>query len=161
MRKNTLYIHGLDSSLNNDKMIEIGEFGGVTGLHLNYRTLEDPFKVLDNEIVEKKITHIIGSSLGGYLGFYLAHKHQLPCLLFNPALSNRTVTVPVEEHKLVCPQRIIVLGMKDDILNPVETINFLKEDRFLAKEEELIINQNLEHQIPMPVFKKAVSYFLS
>ena len=157
---NTLYIHGLDSSPNNAKMIAIGEYGGVKGLHLNYRKQADAFQLLDKAIIENEITHIVGSSMGGYLGFYLAHKHQLPCLLFNPALTERSVQLEVEKVDNECPERIIVLGIKDEIVNPNDTMRFLEKTEFIATKHELILNQTLEHQIPLDVFRKAVQYFL-
>lgn len=155
-----LYIHGLDSSPNEAKMAEIEKHGNAIGLHLNYREQVDAFQILSKTIEENNITHIIGSSMGGYLGFYLAHKYQLPCLLFNPALSQRSVEVGVERLKQECPKRLIVLGMKDEVVDPKETIDFLDSSPYVALEQEVIHNQNLEHQIPLDVFSKAVQYFL-
>lgn len=155
----TLYIHGLDSSPKPAKMKAIERFSPVSGLHLNYREQKDAFRKLCQHVEEMGITHLIGSSMGGYLGFYLAHTYGLPCLLFNPALASRSVEVPVELNHKEVPRRLIVLGMLDQVVNPGGTLGFLSDSSFPANSQEIILNRELAHQIPQDVFEKGVNYF--
>ncbi len=155
----TLYIHGLDSSPKPAKMKAIERFSPVSGLHLNYREQKDAFRKLCQHVEENGITHLIGSSMGGYLGFYLAHAYGLPCLLFNPALAGRSVEVPVEMNHQEVPRRLIVLGMQDVVVNPGGTLGFLSDSSFPANSQEIILNRELAHQIPQDVFRKGINYF--
>jgi hypothetical protein len=51
--------------------------------------------------------------------------------------------------------------MKDDIVNPQDTMYFIKESNFKACEQEIILNNTLEHQIPLNVFKRMINLFLA
>lgn len=144
---NILYIHGLDSSPKPSKVALLKQYGSVTALHLNYRDQKDAFSILDHEIRKSKSTHIVGSSMGGYLGFWLAEKHKLPCLLFNPALVKRTIELEVEKHTNQCPKRLIVLGELDTIVNPYETIKFLKTTPHNNVIQSILLASNMAHQI--------------
>ncbi len=66
-----LYIHGLDSKPNPTKLKIIESFGcKVLAQHINYRSTPNAFALLDKYIVDNKIEFIIGSSLGGRLGYW-------------------------------------------------------------------------------------------
>lgn len=82
---NILYLHGLDSSLNESKRAVLEDYGDVFAPDINYR--EDPNKMqrLIVEFKDLNIEVIIGSSLGGFMGYHLADAFQVPTLVFNPA----------------------------------------------------------------------------
>jgi len=81
-----LYIHGLDSSPNMERIQFLEKLGHeVFALHLDYRNEPKTVELLSHLIEDKEIDYIVGSSLGGYLGFWLSEKYCLPSLLFNPA----------------------------------------------------------------------------
>lgn len=157
---NTLYIHGLDSSPRPDKLAVIRTWSEVEGLHLDYRHQPDSFNVLSSVIVENKISHIVGSSMGGYLGYWLAKRHGIPALLFNPALNMNSIGLNVDVKGSEIPELVIVTGMLDDVVDPVDTAKFLKQQQ--AHEHILLLKcEELGHQIDMDTFQKFVDFFYS
>ncbi len=84
----TLYIHGLDSYPVPEKTQIMKDAGlTVVALHINYREQLAVYETLKDTSIRKKVKFIIGSSLGGYLAYWLAEDLGLPCLLFNPAMT--------------------------------------------------------------------------
>ena len=158
---NILYIHGLDSSPKPEKIGVLKQYGRVVGLHLDYKKEENPFKLLNDTILNENISHIVGSSLGGFLGFWLGEKNSLPCLLFNPALGMRSIDVQVERNYNKCPKRIIVLGEQDDVVLPYHTIEFLRPFSRKKTHQEIIIDSTMEHRISDENFVKYVRYFFN
>ena len=158
---NILYIHGLDSSPKPEKIEVLKQYGSVVGLHLDYKKEENPFKLLNDTIENENISHIVGSSLGGFLGFWLGEKNSLPCLLFNPALGMRSIDVQVERNYNKCPKRLIVLGEQDDVVLPYHTIEFLRPFSRKKTQQEIIIDSTMEHRISDENFVKYVRYFFN
>jgi len=158
---NILYIHGLDSSPKPEKIEVLKQYGRVVGLHLDYKKEENPFKLLNDTILNENISHIVGSSLGGFLGFWLGEKNSLPCLLFNPALGMRSIDVQVERNYNKCPKRLIVLGEQDDVVLPYHTIEFLRPFSRKKTQQEIIIDSTMEHRISDENFVKYVRYFFN
>ncbi|MCF6243409.1 MAG: hypothetical protein L3J43_00040 [Sulfurovum sp.] len=82
-----LFLHGFSSCGrgNKSKMLKayFGE-GGVIAKDLPYAPLE-AIEALDKIILSEKIDLLIGSSLGGFYATYLAEKHRLKAVLFNPS----------------------------------------------------------------------------
>lgn len=158
---NILYIHGLDSSPKPEKIELLKQYGSAVGLHLDYKKEENPFKLLNDTILNENISHIVGSSLGGFLGFWLGEKNSLPCLLFNPALGMRSIDVQVERNYNKCPKRLIVLGEQDDVVLPYHTIEFLRPFSRKKTQQEIIIDSTMEHRISDENFVKYVRYFFN
>ena len=158
---NILYIHGLDSSPKPEKIEVLKQYGSVVGLHLDYKKEENPFKLLNDTIENENISHIVGSSLGGFLGFWLGEKNSLPCLLFNPALGMRSIDVQVERNYNKCPKRLIVLGEQDDVVLPYHTIEFLRPFNRKKTQQEISIDSTMEHRISDENFVKYVRYFFN
>jgi predicted esterase YcpF (UPF0227 family) len=89
---NCLYIHGLDSSPLKEKLdILKGAGMNVFALHIDYRNQKNSYDLLENFAKKNEINFIVGSSLGGYIGFWLAEQLGIPCLLLNPALAYRSI----------------------------------------------------------------------
>ena len=158
---NILYIHGLDSSPKPEKIGVLKQYGRVVGLHLDYKKEENPFKLLNDTILNENISHIVGSSLGGFLGFWLGEKNSLPCLLFNPALGMRSIDLQVERNYNKCPKRLIVLGEQDDVVLPYHTIEFLRPFSRKKTQQEIIIDSTMEHRISDENFVKYVRCFFN
>jgi len=157
----TLYIHGLDSYPVPEKTKIMKKAGlSVVALHINYREKLGVYETLKDRILRKKIDFIIGSSLGGYLGYWLAEDTGIPCLLLNPAMEYTDVfysKIPtIEEYK--CPARFIVLGAKDDSVDSKKSLKFFK-----AKEKEIPVQRIvtcdwLGHKIDFDTFGGMVNW---
>jgi len=112
----TLYIHGLDSYPSQERLNILKEYNiDPIALHLNYREKLGIYETLKDTIIRKNVKFIVGSSLGGYLGFLLSADMGIPCLLFNPAMNYKGKvfysTMPeIKELNNSC--RFIVLGAK-------------------------------------------------
>ena len=155
----TLYIHGLDSSPKPEKIRLIKPYSNVSALHLDYKNQPDSFEILSALIQKEAITHIIGSSLGGYLGFWLGEKYGLPVLLFNPAIGmqNKELNIFIKQGQ--CPYRIIVLGAKDDRVPPNMTYDFLKKYDHNHTTQRIVECNKLGHQIDLQTFEEFVVSF--
>ena len=159
MQDTTLYIHGLDSSPKAEKLACIQKHSQTKALHLDYRNTPDAFDVLSNLIEKEGVTHIVGSSFGGFLGFWLAEKYGLPCLLFNPAIGMKTIEMKHEQHFGNCPQRLVIIGQKDNVVLPETTLRFLDSHPSSNRTQRIVLCNNLEHQIDLSTFGEFVDYF--
>ena len=150
-----LYIHGLGSSPKSEKMDLMKSHGEVVALHLDYTTCTNAFQLLSKTIQKEQITAIVGSSMGGLLGFWLAEEHSLPCLLFNPAISKEYTdySLGIEKQALGnCPQRFVVLGQQDEVVDPQATFYYLTKNTPSSTEQRLLWCSTLAHQIPDDFF---------
>jgi len=156
----TIYIHGLDSSpriekiniLTNNKLV-------VSALHLNYREEKNAYEKIKKAAIDTESQFIIGSSLGGFIGYWLSHELKIPCLLFNPALhykANFGWTIPTIKEK-GCPLRLVALGAKDEIVDPVKNWEYLNQNK--DKTMQKIIQCNwLAHEIDLNSFAEIVHW---
>ena len=154
----TLYIHGLESSPKKKKIEIIEKHSIVHALHLDYQNQPESFNILSKLIVNKDINCIIGSSFGGMLGYWLAEKHKIPALLFNPALLIDKSVIHFEVNHNLSPYKLIILGKKDKIVDPLFTTRFLNKN-LIEKNYELIECEELEHKIDLNTFKEKCEYF--
>jgi len=157
----TLYIHGLESFPVPEK-IEIMQKLGLedTALHLDYFLKPDSFEILKNEAKKNNVEFIIGSSYGGYLGYWLAEDLGLPCLLFNPAMAYKTeleMNIP-EILNLKCPERYVVLGVNDDVVDPLANAKFMKNNDRKNIIQKVISCHWLGHQIDFDTFEMMVKW---
>ena len=154
-----LYLHGLDSSLNDEKRIILEKYGLVYSPQINYRKDKNSIATLIAEHQNNNINTVIGSSMGGFAAYYIADALQRPALLFNPALAYRSVAqeIPMIEN-LKSNLKHIVLGAKDEIIDPKTTMKFLATsigiDNYTIK-----IRQDLAHRIPEEIFEEEVKAF--
>jgi predicted esterase YcpF (UPF0227 family) len=158
-----LYIHGLGSSPKPEKMDLMKVHGEVVALHLDYITCTNAFQVLSETIQKEHITAIVGSSMGGLLGFWLAEQHALPCLLFNPAISKEYTNYPlgIQQRELGdCPKRLVVLGQRDEVVDPQVTFHYLTKNTPSSTEQRLLWCSALEHQIADDFFGEMIKDWL-
>ena len=147
-----LYIHGLDSSPNPDRIGWLEQEGHqVEALHLDSRNEPDTYNLLRK--VARQCEFIVGSSLGGRLGYWLAEELGLPCLLYNPALA---LEIPglSENHTgpIGSPERYVVLGDLDDVVDPEETWKWLRMNDSPNGKQRVIRCQWLGHQIDQQTY---------
>ncbi len=161
---NTLYIHGLDSFPVPEKKKIMSRAGlDVVALHINYRQKLGVYETLKDAILQKKIKFIIGSSLGGFLGYWLAEDTGLPCLLFNPVMNAKNQvfysTIPKIDD-LKCPARYVVLGAKDDLLDSKKTLDILNKKKRTGIHQQIVTCEWLGHQIDFFTFDEMINWAL-
>lgn len=155
-----LYLHGLDGSLSEEKRVALEMFGEVTAPQLCYRK--------NNRIVEylfesfQSVDVIIGSSMGGYAGYFLSLLMNLPALFFNPALPYKHTVqfvpkVTTERTKFTK----IVIGKKDDTIIASDNLNFLMNTLNVNDNVKISILNELEHRIPVDIFYKELNLFFT
>jgi uncharacterized protein len=158
---NILYLHGLDSNLSDEKRQILEKFGKVIAPNLDYRENVNSIDFLFNEYKNENIDAIIGSSMGGFAGFYLSKMFQVPALLFNPALPYRTSVLQnipniEQEHSYLLQ---IVIGNQDDVILAKDNIEFISKLFPFNCDFRLHINKELGHGIPIDVFENEIKLF--
>ncbi len=153
--------HGLESTINQNKREILEEYGEVIAPILDYKNNSNIYNLLSNQIIDEKIDIIIGSSLGGFMGYYLSENFNKPSLLFNPALPYRSVNQIINEK--INPEKevfkYIVLGRLDNIVKFEDNLDFLIKNTINYTSLEIKIINNLEHRIPLEIFKKEIRHF--
>lgn len=151
-----LYIHGFQSSPLPEKVKALEEiFGEVIAPHIDWEDdtrRQGLFQDLDNVIINEGVTHVIGSSMGGQMAFYLATKNNIDALCFNPAFGLIYNDLGYELNKDFDSNLMIVLGINDDVVDPERTNEFLRSNNIYYK--VLLVNEQIGHQISLPVFIK-------
>ncbi|MEZ5194906.1 MAG: YqiA/YcfP family alpha/beta fold hydrolase [Bacteroidales bacterium] len=161
----TLYIHGLDSYPKIEKIDILKKHHlDPVALHLNYREKLGFYETLKETAIRKNVKFIVGSSLGGYLGFLLAAELGIPCLLFNPAMEYKekifySFMPTIEEFK--SPNCFVVLGEWDKTVNPEETKKTLKEYQHNGLKSKIITCEWLGHEIDLDTFEEMLSWALT
>lgn len=159
---NILYLHGLDGSLSNEKRKILEKFGSVIGPQLCYRNENRIVDFLYKEYKDSNIDVIIGSSMGGYSGYFLSLKMNLPGLFFNPALPYRNVVQFVPKIQILRKKYVkIVIGRKDDIILANDNLNFLMNTLNDDDNVKISIINKLEHRIPADIFEKEIEIFFT
>lgn len=156
---NCLYIHGLHSNVNEEKVaIMRNYFPKVTARHFIYHDTPDCFDILQQMCSEGAVDFIIGSSFGGYLGFYLSRELGLPALLFNPAVAFRSQDAFFirEECEKPSPFACFIIGQQDDVIPPESTDKFLRENP-VEDRIEVIRCSWLGHRIDLRTFDAMVA----
>ena len=150
--KKILYLHGLESSNVGDKVDFLKENAIVIAPSIDYSkpSLEEELLY----IVEKFSPDlIIGSSMGGFVGMMIANRYNIECILFNPAIHSRPMEPNLKslqyddiKHSF---NPIVILGMEDDVINPLISKEMLDDALSYCNIEEV---EGLGHRIPFDVF---------
>ena len=157
-----LYLHGLDGSLSKEKRSILEQYGKVKAPHLDYREHPNIFKMLTENYSNSDFNCIIGSSMGGFLGYHISNIWNTPSLLFNPALAYRSVHQHVPNYKLRDKNfKTLVLGVDDDIIRPVSTLDFISHQLEANINFNIKICQDLAHRIPIHKFNEEVTLFFN
>lgn len=158
---NILYLHGLSSSgLNSEKRKILEKYGKVFSPAIDYRTEPNSITLLAEQYKDEKIHAVIGSSMGGFIGYYIADAYQIPSLLFNPALASRAVyqRIPTYKNPYLSFKQI-VLAANDDVVDPKETLVFLSKTLQQYTDYHIHIRQDIKHRIPADIFEQEVKMF--
>lgn len=126
------------------------------------------FPYLEKIIEDEKIDLIIGYSAGGYPGFYLCNKYKINGIHFNPSMASTSEaptlqTLPIEYKEMeIFNNQSIIIGEDDCLMNGgVDghlVQEFLYENNFKG---DIIVIPNVEHIIPLELFKVAFDYYRS
>ncbi len=159
----TLYIHGLDSFPVPEKLAILEKAGMDTvALHLDYRTENNSYRILKDFALKEEVEFIVGSSLGGYMGYWLGEELGLPCLLFNPAMSYseslKEYMPEITTQK--CPARFVVIGAWDDTVDPQQNVRFFRDHNHGDCYQRVLVCEWLEHQIDFISFEEMVHWAL-
>ncbi len=160
---NILYIHGLDSKLSAEKKAILEGFGEVYAPDLDFYTNENAIETIVDYYPDLEIDIVMGSSMGGFAGYYVANILDKPALLFNPALEKRTVEqgIPGRAAKKNNKFKHIVIGQIDEVVRPQDTLNFMMRNFNPETDLHLHLVPGLGHNIPVPFFEKEVKAFFS
>jgi len=157
---NILYLHGLLGSLNVEKRKCLEVHGQVIAPQIPYESEKDCISWLFQTYKNKQIDVIIGSSLGGFAGYYLSQLLQKPTLLFNPALAARSVEQHIPEIEIPHQHSLhLILGANDDVVDPKKTLKFIAEHFPATQNYFLQIKKGLSHRIPISVFENSITTF--
>lgn len=158
-----LYLHGLESKLSEQKREVLERFGTVIASDLDYYNNPDVFGSLLKGNEEQKFDVVIGSSMGGFMGYYLANTISCPALLFNPALPHRPVpqNVPAINPLYAASLLHFALGGQDDIIKAKDNLKWLSENRLSNNEIKISIHSKMGHPIPLDAFKLEVTEFFN
>ncbi len=159
--KKILYLHGLDSKPNEEKIaiLENGFGLAVIAPKLDYYASEGSTQLFDSlceRIRKLRIDGIVGSSFGGFMGFYLSSQFNIPAYLFNPALHSRAIDVKVEYPKN-SPQKVIFLGKHDDVIDPERTKKFLVDHDY---KNYFVVEEDFGHALPVEVFRELLRRYM-
>ena len=145
--QSVLYFHGLESQPGGLKVEYLNQnFDFVDAPAMDYRK-KDLFEDWLEYVKTEKPDLIIGSSMGGYFAHALASHTGIPVLLFNPALHNRSFDVEGVYLGEFKPEGKVILGKKDDVIDPSITKAMLKDSNLEIEEIK-----EMEHRIPLDIF---------
>ena len=155
-----LYLHGLDSLLQDDRRNVLSHYGEIFAPTINYRNAPNLFDELQNQYASADV--LIGSSLGGLVVYYLAQKLGKPCLLFNPALTHRhEMPFNPQPNPDYAAYMQVVIGLQDSVIAPWESLAILREDMNSLPNVTIHLINTMEHSYPIEIFEKEVKHFFA
>ncbi len=154
----TLYIHGLDGHLSDDKRNFLSKHTEVISPLMDYRANPNAYYDLLAIAKQENVNFIFGTSMGGCMGYYLSLHLKLQALLFNPALPFRSVGIDLPtDNQIRSTYLRVVIGGQDDIINPLNNLTWITEIE--KGEMDIIWRNTLGHRIPLGVFEDEVGDF--
>lgn len=158
---NILYLHGLESKLSLEKKAVLTKFGNVIAPDLDYKNNDEIFNLIYEQYKSLNIDCIIGSSMGGFMGYYLAMTFNCPALLFNPALPIPGLNQIIPEN-LKPKEKVLynfVLGWQDTIVKATENLEFISKNAYKSLHYTIKVRPDLGHQIPLNIFEEESNKF--
>ena len=150
-----LYIHGYQSSPAESKVDILKEqFDEVFAPLIDWDNDETRTNLF-NDFVElikrEEITHVIGSSMGGQMAFYLATFCNIKGLCFNPAFGYRYKDLNLSLETDFTSEILITLGVNDDVIPNKVSTNFLSVNNIQDKVQ--IEYLDMAHQVSTEKFE--------
>ena len=156
-----LYLHGLESKLNPEKRAILERFATVIAPDMDYHNDPNIFDLLLKSNEKNQFDIVMGSSMGGFMGYYFANTIKCPALLFNPALPHRPVPQNIPEINPINAASLLhfALGGQDDIIEANATLKWLSENRLPDTDIKINVHKQMSHQIPLTIFEIEVNEF--
>ena len=149
MIKSAIYFHGLESSQGGIKVQFLDqEVDFLEAPAMDY-TKEGIFEEWLDYVKNEEPDLIIGSSMGGYFAMALATHTGIPVLVFNPAIHSRSIEIKGLESGTEKLAGLVVLGKKDEVINPGPTISMLQGTQNTL---DISIEKEMGHRVPLDVF---------
>lgn len=155
MHMRTAFFHGLESKPFSEKNQILIEQYGESNVYAPAMYYRDPclFDTVLKQIKERDIELLIGSSMGGYFAYCLSTITGVPTVLFNPAVIGRSFD-PVTEMGLISSKHRVILGINDDVIDPIKSSAYF--DEYGIGEFEYH-REDIGHRIPREVFIRWVT----
>lgn len=145
-----IFLHGYGSTNKGEKYDEMRKyFTEVISPKIDWQN-KMIYEDISNIIKQEKPDLIIGSSMGGYLGYHLGNEFNIQTLLFNPAFHSRPVE-PIIKESESHNKHTIILGSNDDVIDPRKTLILLENQKFNI--------EPISHRIPLGIFRKWIKRF--
>ncbi|SOC81609.1 hypothetical protein SAMN06296241_3190 [Salinimicrobium sediminis] len=159
---NILYLHGLKSKLSERKRKILEAYGNVFAPDIDYSEEHARHLNILRKYPHTEFNVVIGSSMGALNAYIISNWIGRPALLFNPPLVKlpRSLMLPEERFLKADSSKQILLGAKDDVVDPRETLAFLG-NHLQQHELEIKVDPLLGHRIPPELFKEQVAHFFS
>jgi hypothetical protein len=149
MIKSAIYFHGLESSQGGIKVEFLDqEVDFLEAPAMDY-TKEDIFEEWLDYVKNEEPDLLIGSSMGGYFAMALATHTGIPVLIFNPAIHSRSIEINGLESGTEKLKGLVVLGKKDDVINPGPTMAMLQGN---WNDLDMVVEEKMGHRVPLDVF---------
>ena len=157
---NILYLHGSKSKLSQSKRKVLEKYGKVFAPDIDYSEAEIQPQQILKKYPDTEFNVLIGSSMGGLNGYIISNWIGRPALLFNPPLSRYPWSLMLPDEKFVkgASPKQLLLGAKDEVVNPQETMAFLGK-HLQEHELEIKVDPHLRHRIPLELFEEQLSRF--
>jgi len=127
---------------------------------LTYKEEPDPYTLVREYALEIQPEFIIGTSLGGYVAYWIAEELGIPCLLFNPPMETKRIGHAPYNGKLKCPLRLVVLGQKDRVVNPLFSQRYFEKKARLGCEQKTLLCSWMEHSVSNEAFEEMIFWGL-
>jgi hypothetical protein len=158
--KKIMYLHGLESSNVCDKVDFLKERAIVLAPSIDYHkpNIEEELMYM---VESFQPDLIIGSSMGGHVGLMLANYYNIDAIVFNPAIHSRSIEPKLEILEAKEPnfnfQPVVILGLEDDVINPLITKEILDDALFYCDIEEV---EGMGHRIPLIDFEHIYNKYI-
>lgn len=159
-----IYIHGLHSNPN-PKKVQILEEAGleVIAPEIDYEKEQgEVYPRIKKLVLEEQVEVLIGSSMGGFISYWLARELNKPALLFNPALYFESMKpfIPKLESPFN-PPLFVCSGEKDETVDPELLKAYLSEQHSSDENLKIISVNWLAHGIDLQTFRSVTAWFLA
>jgi len=152
--KKLLYLHGLRGRNSGEKIEYLKTIYDVVAPKIDYDNRSECYSKLQRLIEEENIDEVMGSSLGGFLAYYLSINNNINATLLNPALAHsKDIDSWGIKDSVNRPSMMFILGKNDKVVSCEDTMDFISK---VYKSTCSILVDNHEHSTPLEILKKHI-----